>query len=172
MCAKAYIGFGSNVGDLIHNFETAQQALKETPGILAAQASRLYYSEPLTLDHQPQDWYLNAVFTIETKLTLHQLFAELKKIEKEMGRVSKKKWAPRLVDLDILFYDDLIYADRGLQVPHRELCKRPFVLLPLCDLAPGLVHPEMMMTVAELLEICDSKLNVRVLENRFIKTGS
>lgn len=173
MCAKVYIGFGSNQGDLIHNLEAARTRIQKIPCVLASlQQSRLYRTEPLTLDHIPQPWYLNAVFAIETTLTPHQLFAELRKIEKDMGRVSQKKWVARIVDLDILFYNDLIYSDQDLCVPHREICKRLFVLRPLCDLAPGLVHPEMLMTMAELLEICSSKLAVHVLEDRSIETGT
>lgn len=159
-----YVGFGSNQGDLVLNFETAKRHLLDTPGLSGLNASRLYHTEPLVADGSFQAWYLNAVFSLQTTLTLHRLFSVLHDIEKKMGRVRKKKWASRIVDLDILFYGDLVFSDNEISVPHRAVCQRAFVLKPLSDLAPGMVHPEMQMTVAELLADCESPLAIHLFD--------
>lgn len=167
----AYIGFGSNLGNLWSNFEEARRQIQNTPGVFALESSRTYHAEPLTLTGETQPWYLNAAFGIRTELSLHALFTELRHIEKKMGRTRHKKWGARVVDLDILFYDQVIYRDKDLCVPHREICRRPFVLLPLCDLAPDFVHPEMQMSLAEILSSCTSPLAVLPFEQQSTGTG-
>lgn len=161
MQVKAYIGFGSNVGDLIQNFSTAEKKIEQAEGVQCLRGSRLYYSEPLTPDGKSQPWYLNAVFEVQTTLTLHQLFIQLKRIEMKMGRLKKKRWAPRVIDLDILFYDQIIFEDELLRVPHREILNRKFVLYPMNDLAPDFAHPEYKMTMQELLGLSEDPLRVR-----------
>lgn len=160
MRLKAYIGFGTNLGDLTANFARAKTELLKIDGILDLRASPLYYTEPLTKDGETQPWYLNGVFEIVTSLSLHQLFFALKDIEKAMGRSGRKKWAPRIVDLDLLFYDSVIYSDDLLTLPHQEIANRLFVLLPLHDLAPDLMHPEFEMPVRELLQANQDALKV------------
>lgn len=167
----AYIGFGSNLGNLLDNFEEARRQIQNTPNVFELEASRVYHTEPLTMGAEIQPWYLNAVFGLKTGLSLHDLFTELRNIEKKMGRTRHKKWGSRIVDLDILFYDQVIYSDKDLCVPHREVCERPFVLKPLCDLAPGFVHPEMQMTLAEILSSCKSPLAVLPFEQQSTGTG-
>ena len=157
---RAFIGFGSNLGDLHQNYLEVRARLAGQPEILKLSESPLFLTEPLVSDGQTQPWYLNGVFEIETSLGLRDLFNFLKQVERDMGRVSQKKWSSRVVDLDILFYGDVIFKDADICVPHREICYRPFVLRPLHDLAPGFIHPEMMMTMTELLEACSSTLRV------------
>lgn len=160
MQVKAYIGFGSNLGDRFYNYQTALAKLKNFSDIFSIRESKLYYSDPL---NEGQPWYLNAAFEIMTIFGLHDLFYALRNIEKEMGREKRQKWASRIVDLDILLYGDLVFSDVEIQVPHREITNRRFVLLPLQDLDSTLVHPELKMTVTELLENTDTRLKVKCL---------
>lgn len=160
MQVKAYIGFGTNLGDLVGNFERAKAELLATKGIFNLKASPLYYTEPLTREGEIQPWYLNGVFEIITSLSLHSLFFVLKDVEKAMGRSGRKKWAPRVVDLDLLFYDDVIYSDDLVTLPHQEIANRRFVLLPLHDLSPSLIHPEFEMPISELLRSSQDPLKV------------
>lgn len=160
MVEKAYIGFGSNLGDLMKNLETVQEKLSHIKGITVLRTSKLYLSEPHTLGSQKQPWYLNAVIEIETTLTPENLFSELKKMEHDMGRKKSGKWQPRVVDLDILFFGNLIYQDKELRIPHQEIPNRKFVLAPLCDLAPHFKHPELTFTAKEILKHTTDKLTV------------
>jgi 2-amino-4-hydroxy-6-hydroxymethyldihydropteridine diphosphokinase len=156
----AYIGFGSNLGELVANYAEALRKISSLPGVSSVKSSPLYHSEPLSPDGEFQPWYLNAVFEIVTSLAPHELLYALKKIEKDMGRVMRRKWAPRLVDLDILFYDRLIYRDGVIGIPHGEIANRRFVLKPLSDLAPDFVHPEFGLSVRELLAVSNDPLRV------------
>lgn len=156
----AYIGFGSNLGDLYANCRRAQSCLAAIAGVTCTRVSPLYHSEPLTRDGDEQPWYLNGVFEIETGLVPFELLAALKAIEKLMGRGRRKKWAPRVVDLDILFYGDAIYQDANVRVPHGGIPNRRFVLAPLCDLNPEFVHPEFGLTMRELLVASNDPLRV------------
>lgn len=160
MQVKTHIGFGSNLGNRFYNYQTALTKLKSILGIVSVRESRLYHSDPL---NEGQPWYLNAAFEAMTSLALRDLFYALRNIEKEMGREKRKKWESRIVDLDILLYGDLVFSDSEIRVPHKEISNRRFVLLPLQDLNPKLIHPELKMTVTELLENADTKLKVKCL---------
>jgi 2-amino-4-hydroxy-6-hydroxymethyldihydropteridine diphosphokinase len=161
----AYIGFGSNLGDLLHNFYVAQDHLCATAQTQVSRISKLYSSEPLAPKGDVQPWYLNAVFELKTDLSPHELFDRLKKIEQLMGRKSHRKWASRIIDLDLLFFQDLIFSDQILSVPHRQIENRRFVLMPLCDLIPNFSHPEFELTLQELLAECQDPLQVNNFES-------
>lgn len=160
MAVPAYIGFGSNLGELVANHAEAMRKISSLPRVSSTRSSPLYHSEPLSPDGEFQPWYLNAVFEITTSLAPHELFYALKKIEKDMGRILRRKWAPRVVDLDILFYDKLVYRDGVIGIPHVEIANRRFVLQPLSDLAPDFAHPEFGFTVRELLAVSNDPLRV------------
>jgi 2-amino-4-hydroxy-6-hydroxymethyldihydropteridine diphosphokinase len=163
MAVTCYIGCGSNLGDLLSNCEGARAKIATIAGVESLRCSQFYHSEPLTIEGtQDQPWYLNCVFEIKTTLPLHALFAKLKDVENDLGRVERTKWASRIIDLDILFYDSLIYEDAELHIPHREISHRRFVLLPLCDLAPEFQHPEYQMSLSEMLAATQDKLAVRI----------
>lgn len=165
MLVTSYIGFGSNLGDLMANFENAKERLGQVPGVRLLRTSPLYRSEPQTLHNEKQAFYLNAIFEIQTSLSPHDLLHHLKEIEKQLGRPTKKskKWQPRIADLDIVLYGDVIYQDAELEIPHKEMVKRKFVLKPLCDLIADQMHPQFQMTIQELLEYTKDNLHIELL---------
>jgi 2-amino-4-hydroxy-6-hydroxymethyldihydropteridine diphosphokinase len=147
--AIAYLALGSNIGDREKNLHQATRLLEEA-GVRVIQRSSLYETEPV--DYLDQPWFLNAVFETETSLPATQLLSTLRGIEFQMG--SKKTFAkgPRLIDLDILLYNDETIETPDLQVPHPRMLQRNFVLVPLAEIAPALRHPNWPATAAELLE--------------------
>lgn len=134
---SVYLGLGSNLGDRLANLRTAL-SLMEAAGIRVIKASSLYETEPVG-PAQPD--FLNAVCRVRTDLPPHGLLAALKRIEEQVGRVPRERWGPREVDLDILLYGTLTVDKPDLTVPHRELLNRPFVLIPLHEIAPELILP-------------------------------
>jgi len=137
---KAFIGLGSNLGDRETMIRMALDDLARMPSTQLIRASSLYDSEPVGEVEQPN--FLNAVAMIETAMTPRQLLWNLLLIEKRLGRVRpQQRWGPRTIDLDLLLYDRLILDEPDLKVPHPEMTRRSFVLVPLVELEPLLVHP-------------------------------
>lgn len=161
MSTTAYIAFGSNVGDLRANYALAQKKLNSQSGVTINRASSLYLTEPLTSSAERQSWYLNGVFEVETTLSPHQLLISLKDIEQAMGRRPHERWSARICDLDILFYGDLVHHDNRLRIPHEHLQARRFVLKPLSDLIPNFVHPEVGLSVKDILASCNDPLAIK-----------
>jgi 2-amino-4-hydroxy-6-hydroxymethyldihydropteridine diphosphokinase len=147
---RAYIGIGSNLGDRKANALEAVQRVSELPGTKLIRASSLYESEPLG---NAKTWFVNSVIEIETEFQAEDLLKRLKAIEKAMGRkrVKGKRWGSRVIDLDILLCDQEVVERPSLKVPHPEMHKRRFVLLPLAELAPHVVHPQLGQSVSALL---------------------
>jgi 2-amino-4-hydroxy-6-hydroxymethyldihydropteridine diphosphokinase len=110
--------------------------------------SSLYDTRPL--GNLKQENFLNAVIKVLTELSLLDLFNFLKRIEIELGRSKTEKWGDREIDLDILFYNDIAYSDEIITVPHKELTKRDFVLVPLCEIEPNLMHPELKQKICDI----------------------
>jgi len=136
----AYISIGSNIGDKLSNCLKGIGALTEKGKSLLLAQSRFYETEPV--DYKDQDWFVNAVIKIETELDPFQLLNELKRIEKDAGRNFKAvRFGPRILDLDILLYDDLVLNSSDLEIPHPRMYQRRFVLQPMCDIASNLIHP-------------------------------
>lgn len=148
--AIAYISIGSNLGD---REENCRQAIKliEKNGIVVRKQSRMYETEPWGVKDQPK--FINMAIEAETDKKPEELLRVLEEIEKEIGRTETVKWGPRVIDLDILFYDDLILKIPGLEIPHPLLHKREFVLKPLCEIAPDKKHPVTGKTVKEMAAI-------------------
>ena len=136
---KAFIGLGSNLGDREANLRAALEHLAHAPETTVVRASSLYDTEPVGVEEQPH--FLNAVAQLETQLTPHQLLWNLMLIEKRLGRVRNQRWGPRTIDLDLLLYGGVVIEESDLVVPHPELTRRSFVLVPLVELDPLLVHP-------------------------------
>lgn len=147
--AVIYIGIGSNIGDRQANCESAMERLKSR-GIIIKKASSLYEIEPWGLKEQPK--FINMVIEAVAGLSPEDLLIVLKDIEKEMGRQEIIKWGPRIIDLDILFYDDAVIHMEHLQIPHPLLHKRDFVLSPLCEIAPEKMHPILKKPIRQLKE--------------------
>ena len=136
---KAYIGLGSNLGEREVHLNAALEALGAMPESRRVRASSFYDTEPVGDVDQPR--FLNAAALIETTLTARQLLWNLQLVEHRLGRVRAQRWGPRTIDLDLLLYGSLIVDEPDLQVPHPELVNRSFVLVPLVELDPMLVHP-------------------------------
>jgi 2-amino-4-hydroxy-6-hydroxymethyldihydropteridine diphosphokinase len=143
-----YLALGSNIGDREKNLREALRLLGES-GIRIEKLSSIYETEPV--DYLHQAWFLNTVLYAQTDLPAAQLLGTLRNIESQMG--SKKPFAkgPRLIDLDILLYDDETIATTDLQIPHPRMLQRNFVLVPLAEIAPALRHPSWPASAAELL---------------------
>jgi 2-amino-4-hydroxy-6-hydroxymethyldihydropteridine diphosphokinase len=146
---RAFIGIGSNLGDRKANSFEAIDRIQKIPGTRIVKQSSLYESEPLG---DAKTWFVNAVVELETECGAADLLRRLKQIETAMGRkrVRGKRWGSRIIDLDILLFDNEIINKRTLKVPHPELQNRRFVLAPLSELAPQLVHPKLSVSVSEL----------------------
>jgi 2-amino-4-hydroxy-6-hydroxymethyldihydropteridine diphosphokinase len=152
MSHKAYIALGTNLGDRLANLLSARQALPPDVRVLAS--SPIYKTPPWGVLDQPD--FFNQVIQVETDLSPKKLLAHLKRLEVELGRVPSIRFGPRLIDMDILFFDDLCLDITGLTIPHPRLAERAFVLVPLADLAPELRHPCSGKTVAEMLAQIDA----------------
>jgi len=144
----AYIGIGSNLGDRKENCLRAVRLLREND-INVLKESSLYETEPWGVKDQPR--FINMVVMVETTKPPMELLKTLKSIESKMGRRPSKRWGPREIDLDILLYDDMIVDEEELKIPHPLLEKRDFVLVPLAEIAPNLIHPISRKTISELL---------------------
>ena len=152
----AYIGFGSNIGDRLAHIQNAIHALSETDGITLQTISSLYKTDPVGYEEQAQ--FLNGVAAIQTSLSPLSLLHTLKDIETTIGRKHRIRWGPREIDLDILIYGDLCVQTEKLVVPHPEMHLRGFVLVPLAEIIPDLVHPVFQESIQTLLNrLEDSK---------------
>ena len=147
--AIVYLGIGSNVGNKEKNCREAIDLLNSEQKIEVTGASSLYITEPV--GGPEQDDYLNGVIKIETDLLPRQLINTIKDIESKMGRiVYDEKNQPRIIDVDILFYEDLVIKKEGLEVPHPRMHQRAFVLRGFSEIAPEALHPALNKTVKEL----------------------
>jgi 2-amino-4-hydroxy-6-hydroxymethyldihydropteridine diphosphokinase len=142
-----YLALGTNLGNRLANLKAAREAL--TPQMNIKAKSPIYETPPW--GYTEQEKFLNQVLKVETYLEPEALLKHLKRLEVALGRVPSFENGPRLIDLDILFYDELVIHTPELVVPHPRLHERAFVLVPLNDIAPDLVHPEFKKTVQELL---------------------
>lgn len=147
---KVYIALGSNMGDKLRYLEQAVTHLREDANFKEIRVSDYIETEPY--GGVEQDTFLNGVLEAGTLYTPYELLARLQKEEQLADRKREIRWGPRTLDLDILFYDDLILLEENLLIPHIDMKNRMFVLKPLVELAPSLVHPVYQKTVAELLE--------------------
>ncbi len=155
-----FLGIGSNQGDRITNCKVAIERMKER-GLDILMLSSFYETEPHGDRGQP--WYINCVAKVKTVLTPRELLEGLQDIESLMGRERKGRWAPRSIDLDILFYGDRIICEEDLKVPHPLLHARGFVIIPLLEIEPELTHPVMGKDVNELFtELRDVKMVTRL----------
>ncbi len=159
--SSIYISLGSNQGDRIRHLEDALQILQERD-IRVVRKSPYYLSKAWGNQDQPD--FINQVVEVATEYDASVLLSCLLATEREMGRVRTGKWQPRSIDLDLLFYHDEIFETPGIQVPHPRVQDRNFILTPMMDLKPDLVHPVLGKTIQELYLDCEDQLEVLMFE--------
>lgn len=157
-----YLLLGTNLGDKSQNLRTAIEIIGEKVGVLK-QVSSVYETMPWGIEDQPI--FYNQVIEIETTLEVNTLLATTQGIEKEMGRQKYRRWGERLIDIDILYYDQLVLESNDLNVPHAQIANRRFTLVPLADIAPDFIHPKLQLSQQQLLEQCPDALEVKKVED-------
>lgn len=148
---EIYLGLGTNLGDRRGNLQRAVRGL--APAVTVTAVSPVYATEPWGIVDQPE--FLNLCVGGHTDLAPRLLLDFVKALEAALGRKTTARWGPRVIDIDILFYGDLILDEPGLQIPHPGLAERASVLAPLADITPEWVHPQLGRRVAELLTAVD-----------------
>ncbi len=160
---RVFIAVGSNLGEKI---DSCKEAINQIAGLCEiVKISSLYETEPVGNENQPN--FINCVAEINTDLSPHELLKRLNLIEEKLGRVRDEKWGPRTIDLDIIFYNDLVMRDNNLIIPHPRAHLRRFVLEPLCEIAPEFIHPEFNLSVSELLTKIEDDKKVIKLDKPF-----
>ncbi|MBC5772814.1 2-amino-4-hydroxy-6-hydroxymethyldihydropteridine diphosphokinase [Pontibacter sp. KCTC 32443] len=155
---KLYLLLGGNLGDRTLYLQQARESIAAQVGSIK-QASALYETAAWGKTDQPS--FLNQVLEVETILGPEQVLQTINTIEHDLGRERLEHWGARVIDIDILFYDNLVQQTQRLTIPHPQLHLRRFTLLPLQEIAPGLVHPVFQQSIAELLQQCPDELEVK-----------
>ena len=156
----AYLGLGSNIGERISYIERAMEEIRKIKNTKVLKESSVYETEPWGISDQ--DHYLNTAVEIETELEPDILLIEIKRIETRIGRTGNKRWSEREIDIDILFYGEDILENEFMKIPHAQIENRKFVLIPLNEIAPKLIHPVFKKSINELLK--ESRDNLQVFK--------
>ena len=156
----AYISVGSNLGHKLDNCRAGIAALTDSAHVRLVRQSLVYQTEPV--DYLDQDWFVNYVVKIRTDLGPLDLLEILQSIERSAGRVRDSvRFGPRVLDLDILLFDDLVLDDSNITIPHPRMHKRRFVLRPICDIDPDINHPVLQQSMLTLLaNLSDSEQRI------------
>jgi 2-amino-4-hydroxy-6-hydroxymethyldihydropteridine diphosphokinase len=156
---EAFIALGSNLGNRQENLKKALQTLGER--LIVLRSSSVYETEPMYVEDQ--NWFLNCVVKVSTELSPRPLLEVLKEIELGMGRKTsnnERRFGPRIIDIDILFYDDQIVSEGDLKIPHPRIQERLFVLVPLAEIEPGFLHPSFRKSISELISELHSEKKI------------
>lgn len=151
MTKNIYLALGTNLGDRSSNLETAIQSMP--PDVIVTKRSSIYETPPWGFEDQPA--FLNMVLQVETEFSPWKLLKFIKNLEGRMGRQKTFRNGPRLIDIDLLFYDKLEFEHSGLVIPHPRIIERAFVLVPLAEIASDFLHPVLQVTIQELLNGVD-----------------
>jgi 2-amino-4-hydroxy-6-hydroxymethyldihydropteridine diphosphokinase len=157
-----YVGLGANIGDRLLFLSKAVKELGALPKSNVQRVSSVYETEPVGF--KDQAGFLNVVVELQTSLEPGKLFERTKEVERALGRHDNVRWRPREIDIDILFYDQLIVRSERLSIPHREMLNRKFVLVPLAEIAGSALHPIERMDVQALLHRCKDSSRVTKTE--------
>ena len=160
-----YLLLGGNLGNRENNLSQALKLIEKDVGHVQ-KSSSIYETAPWGIEDQPL--FLNQCLKITTTLSPELLLKTLKKIENKIGRKERDRWHAREIDIDILFYDDLIQADDLLTIPHPKLHERRFTLMPLQEIASDLIHPKSNKTISQLLDECKDLLEVNIYQNEVV----
>lgn len=157
----AFLCLGANLGDCIAQLASARELISDQVGSILSSSS-LYKTSPWGVENQPD--YYNQMLKVSTQLSPVDLLEKLLGIEQQLGRVRTQTWAARTIDIDILYYNNLIINRKELQIPHPRLHLRRFVLEPLLQIAPDFIHPQLHLNHQQLLANCTDSNRVEVIE--------
>jgi 2-amino-4-hydroxy-6-hydroxymethyldihydropteridine diphosphokinase len=160
---KVYLGLGSNLGNREENLQTARNFIQEKLGIISSQSS-IY--ETAAWGITQQNAFLNQVVEVETSYSPIAVLHLILQIESLMGRVREIKWGARIIDIDILYYENEVFSTENLMIPHPFIQERKFVLVPLCEVAENFIHPKLMKTNLELLEKCQDSGEIYLFKTK------
>jgi 2-amino-4-hydroxy-6-hydroxymethyldihydropteridine diphosphokinase len=157
---RVFLGLGSNVGDRLKYIEDAIERIEKLDGVTLVKKASIYETEPWGV--KDQEHFLNTAIEIHTSLSAKDLHKKIKDIEEKLGRENRDRWTSREIDIDLLFYGDEVIDDENLNIPHREIENRKFVLIPLAEIDQDFIHPVLNKPVSVLLRETPDNLEVLI----------